>query len=511
MDYEPHFEAMRIAQQERELQDRKNQQKQKEEDADKWRRIKLIEDATNPADYKSASVKANDLAIQKLYEIRNKYSDPKNKMPIDELYSSMQKDLMPVAQGYSTYKSNLLAQEELAKEAVKENPNLNLQKLLVDLQKTVDDDLLVQDEKGGISFNPVKIGTQNDYLSKLLSKDNAWKYSQGADELLKIIREGKGTPKEFFSQAKDKSQINWSANVPFYGKLNVEPNPETGLIPEGVMPKVELVGTPQEYVDIDGKKKTINVVNQKTMDDILFNDRLKTQFDYLWNTHKEEIKKTNPNFSVLPSNEEDLKRVYFSHLLNDNGLPQPHISARTHLPPQPRVTNNIKVGDKTVTINDVSSKIDDVMNDPEAGINVGGKRIGTVMNKLPLDAFNVVVDLVNSKRPTESQIDPNEMFLANIDGQRKVYRIAGKDENGNQKIIIDDAYLVGVLPRTTVNTKVNTDTRRKEKVLQEGDTKIVQPQSKKFNVIDPNTGKIILSGVDEQSANKARAKGYKIQ
>jgi hypothetical protein len=502
---------MRIAQQERELQDRKNQQKQKEEDADKWRRIKLIEDATNPADYKSASVKANDLAIQKLYEIRNKYSDPKNKMPVDELYSNMQRDLMPVAQGYSTYKSNLLAQEELAKGAVKENPNLNLQKILVDLQKSVDDDLLVQDEKGGISFNPVKIGTQNDYLSKLLSKENAWKYSQGADELLKVIREGKGTPKEFFSQAKDKSQINWSANVPFYGKLNVEPNPETGLIPEGVMPKVELVGTPQEYVDIDGKKKTINVVSQKTMDDILFNDRLKTQFDYLWNTHKEEIKKTNPNFNVSPQNEEDLKRFYFSHILNDNGLPQPHISARTHLPPQPRVTNNIKVGDKTVTINDVSSKIDDVMNDPEAGINVGGKRIGTVMNKLPLDAFNVVVDLVNSKRPTESQIDPNEMFLANIDGQRKVYRIAGKDENGNQKIIIDDAYLVGVLPRTTVNTKVNTDTRSKEKVLQEGDTKIVQPQSKKFNVIDPNTGKIILSGVDEQSANKARAKGYKIQ
>ena len=464
-------------QRDKELAAQQKQQKQKEEDADKWRRIKLIEDATNPADYKSASVKANDLAIQKLYEIRNKYSDPKNKMPIDELYSSMQKDLMPVAQGYSTYKSNLLAQEELAKEAVKENPNLNLQKLLVDLQKSVDDDLLVQDEKGGTSFNPVKIGTQNDYLSKLLSKDNAWKYSQGADELLKIIREGKGTPKEFFSQAKDKSQINWSANVPFYGKLNVEPNPETGLIPEGVMPKVELVGTPQEYVDIDGKKKTINVVNQKTMDDILFNDRLKTQFDYLWNTHKEEIKKTNPNFSVSPSNEEDLKRVYFSHLLNDNGLPQPHISARTHLPPQPRVTNNIKVGDRSITINDVSSKIDQLMNDPNAAINQNGKRIGTVMNKLPLDAFNVVVDLVNSKRPADSQIDPNEMFLANVDGERRVYQIAGTNNDGKQLFMIDDKYLLGVLPRTTVNTKVNTDTKRKEKVLKEGDVKVAEPQS----------------------------------
>ena len=30
------------------------------------------------------------------------------------------------------------------------------------------------------------------------------------------------------------------------------------------------------------------------------------------------------------------------------------------------------------------------MNDPNAAINQNGKRIGTVMNKLPLDASNVV-------------------------------------------------------------------------------------------------------------------------
>ena len=143
----------------------------------------------------------------------------------------------------------------------------------------------------------------------------------------------------------------------------------------------------------------------------------------------------------------------------------------------PRVTNNIKVGDKPVTINDVSSKIDDVMNDPEAGINVGGKRIGTVMNKLPLDAFNVVVDLVNSKRPADSQIDPNKMFLANVDGERRVYQIAGTNNDDKQLFMIDDKYLLGVLPRTTVNTKVNTDTKRKEKVLKEGDVKVAEPQS----------------------------------
>ena len=36
MDYEPHFEAMRIAQQERELQDRKNQKKQQKSDKEAY-------------------------------------------------------------------------------------------------------------------------------------------------------------------------------------------------------------------------------------------------------------------------------------------------------------------------------------------------------------------------------------------------------------------------------------------------------------------------------------------
>ena len=319
----------------------------------------------------------------------------------------------------------------IAKEAEKENPNLNLQKILVDLQKSVDNDLLVQDEKGGISFNPVKIGTQNDYLSKLLSKENAWKYSQGADELLRAIREGKGTPKEFFSQAKDKSQINWSANVPFYGKLNVEPNPETGLIPEGVMPKVELVGTPQEYVDIDGKKKTINVVSQKTMDDILFNDRLKTQFDYLWNTHKEEIKKTNPNFTVSPQNEEDLKRFYFSHILNDNGLPQPHISARTHLPPQPRISVRVGGNSDTPTM-DIVTPIKDYFKENESTQRPELKGVAQI-NLFNNEVTSPIINEVQKRYPGED-VTADAIYYNKVGNDIWVMKANTTDENDNPKI-----------------------------------------------------------------------------
>jgi len=42
--------------------------------------------------------------------------------------------------------------------------------------------------------------------------------------------------------------------------------------------------------------------------------------------------------------------------------------------------------------------------------------------------------------------------------------------------------------------------------------KTEKPASKKsFNVINPNTGETVMEGVDEETAKKAAAKGYKYQ
>lgn len=504
-------------QRDKELSAQLGQQKNKDAEADKYRKLKMVDDATDPSKYQSSSQKANSLATQQLLGIRNEFAGKTN-LPPDQLYLELQQKLTPVSQGYVTYKSALDEQEALAKKAAETNTNLDLQKVLVDLQTEFDNDYLVKGDDGTASFNQMRIGTKSDALDRILKPENAWKYSKGSQELMDIIKKG-GEKGELFSQAPDKTQINYTTNVPFWGQIvdekgqPLQADPSTGLIPQGAKPRVALKGSVQDYEEVDDRGRRVTkqmiVVPGKTMKAILHTKSLETAFDAEWQKHIMDIQKSNPNFKIDPSTENDAKRIYFSQLLADNGLQQPYVSSRTHLPPQPRTTINNRYGGKDdVTINDVSRKIDDVMKDPLSAINSNGERIGTAMNKLPTDAFNVVVDLVNSKRPEDSKINPDEMFLSDVNGERRVYKIAGYNPDGSQIIKIDNAHLVGILPKTTVNTKANTDTKRKEKVLREGDDK---SQSKTFNVVDPSTGKVVLSGVDKTAADKAKAKGYKIQ
>ena len=245
----------------------------------------------------------------------------------------------------------------------------------------------------------------------------------------------------------------------------------------------KMLGQELKYEDVaigvneDGTPKTVRAMPVEQFNLAFPTEDAKLDFRIKFN---DEMRKQGIDPSKIDPRAKDvLQRQYLYDLFKNTGIHGSSFLPKDieEQPLPPRVTNNIRVGDKNVTINDVSSKIDQLMNDPNAAINQNGKRIGTVMNKLPLDAFNVVVDFVNSKRPADSQIDPNEMFLANVDGERRVYQIAGTNNDGKQLFMIDDKYLLGVLPRTTVNTKVNTDTKRKEKVLKEGDVKVAEPQS----------------------------------
>ena len=54
------------------------------------------------------------------------------------------------------------------------------------------------------------------------------------------------------------------------------------------------------------------------------------------------------------------------------------------------------------------------------------------------------------------------------------------------------------------------DTERKGQNLNFADKDKPKQQGKKFNIVDPKTGKVVLSGVSQEEADKAKAKGYKI-
>ena len=391
------------------------EQAKKDAEADKYRKLKMIDDATDPTGYQSSTQKANSLATQQLLGVRNEFAG-KTDLPPDQLYLQLQQKLTPVAQGYNSYKADLTGQEALAKKAVEVNPNLDMQKILVDLQKQVDSHHLVTNPDGTNNFNQATIGTDSNALQEILKPENAWKYSKGTKPLIDAVK-GKGTEAELFSQGTDGSQINYKAKVPEWAQLVdskgniIEADPKTGLIPKGEKPRLVLKGTVQDYQETDESGKPLVdrqgnpviskmiVVPQSTMNKILSNDETEYAFEGDWQKHKQLA-----NIDVDPAHEQDLKRIYFSQWLADNGLSQPYVSARTHLPPQPRNITNIHVnnGKPPVPVMDivtpVKSYFDNVGEQKEglkgvAQLNLFNNEVTTpVMNEVKVRYPDVTAD-----------------------------------------------------------------------------------------------------------------------
>lgn len=401
------------------------EQAKKDSEADKYRKLKMIDDATDSTGYQSSTQKANSLGTQQLLKIREKYAGKTN-LPPDQLYLELQQDITPVAQGYNSYKADLTGQEELAKKAVEVNPNLDMQKILVDLQKQVDSHHLLTKPDGSIDFNQATLGTDSNALQEILKPENAWKYSKGTKPLIDAVK-GKGTEAELFSQGTDGSQINYKAKVPEWAQLVdskgniIEADPKTGLIPKGEKPRLVLKGTVQDYQETDEIGKPLVdrqgnpviskmiVVPQSTMNKILSNDETEYAFEGDWQKHKQLA-----NIDVDPAHEQDLKRIYFSQWLADNGLSQPYVSARTHLPPQPKAP----VTKISVNTGNPSTPVKDAFGDIVAQFNSVERPHGTMpFNEIP-DAKiqNLALEILNGNKE-KTPYDESNIFIK-IDGNK---------------------------------------------------------------------------------------------
>lgn len=171
--------------------------------------------------------------------------------------------------------------------------------------------------------------------------------------------------------------------------------------------------------------------------------------------------------------------------------------------PQIRITNSSGGGGgsaSSAVTNDVYKKVDALVSDAEKK----GFQFGR-MNELDVDAQNVVIDFANSVSGdiagAGKAYDQSNIFVAKEpDGRVAIYREnPGHLKNGETRI--------GYLPRVGTNIRVQANTKGRQKVIEMG-----EPEKRKtFNVVNPKTGEVVMNGVDEATANKAKAKGYKIQ
>lgn len=473
---EAQHNAAQYYQRDKEQANQLKYQREKESESEKYRKLKMIDDATDPSSYQSSTQKANSLATDQLLSVRNEFAGKTN-LPPDQLYLELQKKLTPVAQGYNSYKADLTGQEALAKKAVEVNPNLDMQKILVDLQKQVDSHHLITKQDGSFDFNQATIGTDSNALQEILKPENAWKYSKGTKPLIDLVKKG-GEKGELFSQGSDGSQINYTTNIPEWAQLvdekgnPLEVDPKTGLIPKGKQPRVMLKGTTQDYQETDESGKPLMdrmgnpviskmvVVPQSTMNKILSNDELEYAFEGDWQKHKQLAK-----LDVDPTHEQDLKRVYFSQWLNDNGLAQPYVSSRTHLPPQPRNTTINKFGGDEVNINDLYKKIDEKTTE-----DINNGNTATRLNALPLDAQNVIIDFANKGKNEGGLIDRSNLFISkNGNGEIDIYTVASTDSDGKQTLSFNEKYKIGTLPKVGTNLKVQPGAKEKREVIKQGE------------------------------------------
>lgn len=492
-----------------------DEQGKKDAELDKYRKLKMIDDATDTKPYQNSTQKANSLGTQQLLAIREKFAGKTN-LPPDQLYLELHQDLTPVAQGYNTYKDNLKSMEEMAKEAVKVNPNLDLEKVLVDLQKDVDSEYLTANPDGTTNFNQARIGTQSDALTRILKPENAWKYSKGTKPLIDAVA-GKGQDGELFAKAPDGSQINYKTKIPNWAQLvdqdgNIlEVDPKTGLIPKGKKPTLALKGTTQQYQEVgdDGKPlfdrqgnpvmSKMVVVPKSTMKEILSNDATEYAFEGDWQKHKQL-----GNIQTTPAEEQDLKQVYFSQWLADNGLNQPTVSGITHLPPQPRNTTNIRVGGAPVPVMDIVTPVRSYFE------NVGEQKEG-LKGVAQINLFNneVTTPVINEVKNRYPDITAEDIYYQKSGNDIWVMKANEQGKVDKQKDV--PVFKLDEFSNVTGN-KPQGQKSKNEALKQAQSSGNTKPASNKtFNVINPNTGEVIMKGVDEAAANKAKAKGYKVQ
>lgn len=161
------------------------------------------------------------------------------------------------------------------------------------------------------------------------------------------------------------------------------------------------------------------------------------------------------------------------------------------------------------TINDVFSEID---NSSQLRDRVARDK-GVPLNELSSQAQQVVLKMVNEiATNTEPDLNDPKKTRKVPFFQEDIY--IQKDADGKVRVKgAKGTYLdkpIVTLDQTSVNLKTQPSVKEKREVVKMGKTGVQRPQQT-FNIINPKTGEVVMPNVTQEQADKAKAKGYKVQ
>jgi len=428
--------------------------KKKQDDIDNWKKINYIEQETDPSQYLTGVQKADVLTQQMAENLKKKYialaSDPN--VSINEIAVRLQNEWGNVIQGDLAIKNKIAQETANIKSASDKNKNLNTEQLRNDVLNAIGNDYIVQTPDGNLVYKPIdQIDYNKNYTGDILAAPDAYKYAISAAPLIDYLQKGNGDDVSIFTKG-NSSITKWGGKVSPFQSLNLTPD-ANGYVN----------GNPALQYNTE-KVNGIDLTPQNLFDTQIYDTpEKKFAFDMLYHNYIN-------NLGLKPKTPEEdniLRRAFAQkELVKRYVQNQVYPKDVQNIPHAPNVHVSVG-GAENSNINDVYKGIEDVVSD-----NNSKGFTSTRINSLNTDAQSIIIDFAKKVSGDDNLNNSNTFLHKEPNGEIAVYKTTD-----NQNVISKEA-LIGVLPRTGVNLKAQSDVKAKREVVNQGNHNNTTPTPK---------------------------------
>ena len=486
MDFESHFEALRMAKQDRQFKEQQQEKKKTNSDTDA---NKII------GDVKLDHIGDNTIDLmtdKQLQGLQNKLMDMHlNGASNKDIQLYAKRELPKISNGHTVAKNKYEQIKSGLTELGKDYKSADLTKARELAVRPMIEDVVEFDDKGNaIGYKDASLIPEKNYLEGLMNDDNIGQWYKPSGVFTEEIKKLPLTPIAGGSVKRDARGKLVDQTYTGHASIFDQPvvDKETGKL-TGQELKFEEVSLGKNE---DGTITTVRAMPIEQFNLALPSNESKIEFRLKFN---DEMRRQGIDPKGLDPRAKDLlQRKYMYDLFKSTNI---HGSSflqkdieKQPLPPRVNVNVGKGGGDNAAQIRDVYNELQNKQVEGEKIFGSGYK--GIPLNELSPTAQGIVIEYAN--KLTNDDLTQSDIFVK-------------KDSGGKFNIVKSPSgEIIAPMDFTDINIKAQPGVKEKREVVEIG-----KSQSKTFNVVDPSTGKVVLSGVDKTAADKAKAKGYKKQ
>lgn len=424
---------------------------------------------------------------------------------VNEIKIAAMPELQKISQGYTIAKDEYAKVVNGVRDFSKDYPTADMEAVRSLAGKEMLNNIFEYDENGKIKGykDPSLISKDKNYLQDLTTNENLPKWYNRSNAFEKGIKDLPLIPVKGGTTRTDKKGGRIKQTYTGHGSVFDEPvindageqsgwrlkseavplgrNPDGSLIIEEVMPKEQFemaMSTPSARLD----------------------------FQYDFNKQLQESG-IDPD-QLDPRAKDVLQRKFAFDLFQNTGIHGSSFLTTDEIKEAPikNITNvRVSAGKEPPPVMDIVTPVRSYFD------NVGEQKEG-LKGVAQLNLFNneVTTPIVNEVKNRYPDITADDIYYQKDGDNIWVMKQAVSGKVDKQK----DVPVFKLDDFTNVSGNKPQGQKSKNEALKQAQSGTPQKQSasaKKFNIVDPNTGKVIMKDVDEASANKAKAKGYKVQ